>query len=295
MRAEFVSLFESREFQFDGRANDPSRLPYQYRLFVPDIKDTNAKLPLVLWLHGSGEAGDDNLQQLRWLDQLIITRPWQRARYPFFLLAVQCPSDNRLWFRSRSSESSDAMVDVAMAILDKTVREFPIDTDRVCLAGVSSGGAGCWELASRQPEQFSAVAPMASFGGDLSRVAHLKGVPVWAFNSTRDATTPVDGIRRTVNSLKNAGGVAHLTEVDSADHNCWSTAFEDYHLLEWLLAQRRGAASQSPRPGSISIRGKIQNTLKGWSLPQLVSQASIPIVLIIVILAIRKSRLRERS
>ena len=107
----------------------------------------------------------------------------------------------------------------------------------------------------------------------MARLAH---VPVWAFHSDHDAKVSAQAARRVVGALQQAGGTARLTEIDSQDHNCWSAAFEDYHLLEWLLSQRRGASSAWNGPGTISLRGRIiNNLLKGWKIWQIALQAGV--------------------
>lgn len=135
------------------------------------------------------------------------------------------------------------MLNVVMAALENTLQENPaIDPSRISLIGVSAGGSGCWELAMRHPEKFSCVAPTGSGGGDNSRVSQLVGLPVWAFHSIHDRSTPIDGVRNTVEALKAVGGQVELTEVNSSDHFVWRMAFDDYDLLGWLLHERRQPA-----------------------------------------------------
>jgi poly(3-hydroxybutyrate) depolymerase len=165
--AEFVTLFTPLEYRYSGGGYE-ERL-FKYRLYVPDA--TTERMPLVVWLHGVGEAGHDNVNQLRWLERLVFRRSWKERDYPFFLLAVQCPLDNSAWTRNGArAAGDDDMIDVARAVMEETLRSYPIDPERVYLAGISSGGSGCWEFAARYPEYFAAVAPMASGGGDRSRV-----------------------------------------------------------------------------------------------------------------------------
>jgi predicted esterase len=298
--AEFVSLLTPLEYAYTGGGYD-NRL-FHYRLFVPIATDSAEKRPLIVWLHGLGEAGDDNVHHLRWLNRLIFLPPLKPERYPFFLLAVQCPHDNPAWTRNHLSAGDD-MIDVASAILEQTLRDFPIDPERVYLAGLSTGGSGCWEFATRYPEFFAAVAPLASAGGNNLQVRRLTNIPIWAFHSNQDAGTPIRFVRSTVQALKEADGNVHLTEIESTSHESWKPAFDDYHLLDWLLSQRRGQASSSPAPGTIALRRRLQDFAKGWQWWQILLQVAVPTILLVAIAkvitqrrrAIARSRLASSS
>ena len=190
------------------------------------------------------------------------------------------------------------MLNVALAILKQTMSKHPVDVDRISVSGVSSGGSACWAFALRHPDLFSAVAPLASGGIPVSEVDKLIGLPVWAFHSTRDAGTTVDGVRATVSALQHGGGTAHLTEIDTHRHDCWHAAFEAYDLLDWLLVQKRGEASQHP-PGARVTRGRIimawRSLTTGWTPLLLLGQFGIPLLLILALWSARRKRRRSSS
>jgi predicted peptidase len=136
-----------------------------------------------------------------------------------------------------------------MDVLHKVMQDYPVDADRICLAGVSTGGSACWEMAMRYPDMFAAVVPMASWGGDMSRAARLARIPIWTFHNRDDDTpTPVD-VRRTVKAVEEAGGNIHLTLVPATGHNCWYAAFKVHDAMGWMLLQRRGALICWAPPG----------------------------------------------
>jgi predicted esterase len=287
---DFVSLSIPLEFRYTGGGYRDEL--FRYRLFLPNMADQKKNWPLIVWLHGNCESQRDNIAHLRWLDQFVFRPPWHKGRYPFFLLAVQCPRDNFDWTR-RASDIQDDMANVAAAIVEQTLGDYPIDPDRVYLSGVSSGGSGCWEFALRHPELFAAVAPMGSDGGNNTRVDQLKDMPVWAFHCNRDTDTPVALVRATVRVLSEAGGKACLTEIDSAKHDCWTAAFNDYHLLDWLLSQRRG--QPSPPPGSVPFTTRLADFAKTWQWWQAVAQVAIPLAICSAIWNLMKTSVRARS
>jgi predicted peptidase len=241
----FGELFSEQSYEYSGRAYHNKT--FRYQLFIPDMSPPPEGLPLIVWLHGYGEAGDDNRSQLRYLYELVLRPLLKHSKCPFFLLALQCPKDNPSW--TTTSANADDMIDVLLATIDKTTAERPVDLQRITVAGVSSGGTGCWEFAMRHPDRFAAIALMASSGCDRSRLDKLVDVPVWAFHNTRDSGTPIDSVRATVRDLQAAGGSAFLTEYEIAGHDAWTAAFLTDDLLDWLLAQRRGKRSWLHAPG----------------------------------------------
>src|SRR5664279_3590284 len=104
LQPAMVALFEEREFRRDAAT-------IRYRLFIPEIEDKSKRYPLVIWLHGRGEGGDDNLYQLRWLNDLMFHPIADKRAFPFFVLALQCPH-NDLWFHD--DRSKDDMIEISI-------------------------------------------------------------------------------------------------------------------------------------------------------------------------------------
>ncbi len=300
---KYVALFTPLEYRYTGGAYKNEL--FKYRLFVPTPTAPAAKKPLVVWLHGRGEAGDDNVAQLGLLFEFFFPFPWEKDRYPFFFLAVQCPTANPDWTRSDPAAGDD-MVNVVAAIVQDAAHKYAVDPNRIYLAGVSNGGTGCWELASRHPEVFAAVAPMGSSGIDVSRIKPLVNIPVWAFHNIDDPASPIQYVRNTVDELKHVGGKVHLSELNAESINCWSTAFGEYNLLDWILLQRRGQTGLAAPPGTIvrpkdgepqtAPRPVAPQAQRGWLWWQIVLQAMVlaaPIVIAWTI--VRSFRRRSRG
>jgi len=229
----FADLFEEHEYRCNGGKfqNDL----FHYRLFVPRNVKAGEQYPLLVWLHGYGESGSDNQWNLKFLSSIIDTaNPIEQ--YRFFVLSVQCPLSDPTWFHGHRVGSDD-MLTVTYDILQETLRDRPIDQDRVYLAGVSLGGTGCWEMALRYPDLFAAVAPMGSDGGDMSRAATLR-MPIWAYHCRYDRP---EGVQKIVFAVQEAGGNAYLTLLPWREHGGWPVAFRQDDIMGWMLAQRRGA------------------------------------------------------
>jgi predicted peptidase len=243
VRPEFAALFDACEYRYTGGQFHDEL--FKYRLFVPRNLKPGERCPLLVWLPGLGENGSDNEKNLRWLN-LIIRDVSRIEEYRFFILAVQCPTDLQ-W--AKAPDSADDMVAVTHTILEKTLKEQPVDQDRIYVSGVSAGSSAVWEMALRFPSLFAAVVPMASGGGDPARAASLVDTPVWAFHNREDKATPCAGDEAMIAALQNAGGNAYLTlgwkyfdevpEVNTG-HDCWSKAVYSDQVMDWMLEQRRG-------------------------------------------------------
>jgi lysophospholipase L1-like esterase len=131
---------------------------------------------------------------------------------------------------------------LALGALDAVLKEFPIDTDRLYVTGLSMGGYGTWDLLTRSPGRWAAAAPVCG-GGDASRIAVAKAVPVWAFHGVLDPTVPVVRTREMIAALEKAGGQPMFSEYPYLQHDSWTTAYGEPELLPWMFAQKRGQAA----------------------------------------------------
>ena len=197
-----------------------------YLLFLPEgYGEAEGPWPLVLFLHGAGERGDD-------LDQVAVHGPPRRVRggesFPFVLVAPQCPEGT--WWQTNT----------LTALLDEVIDACDVDEDRVYLTGLSMGGFGTWALAVAQPDRFAAIAPLCG-GYEPYMARQIAHVPAWVIHGAQDPVVPPGRSEQMVEALRAAGAEPKLTIYPDADHDCWTRTYEDPAFYEWLLAQRRPA------------------------------------------------------
>ena len=235
-----------------GNADDGSNLPFRY--FVPPGYDGSQAYPLILFLHGSGERGDDNEAQLNnnANGAMSLLDDDNLALQPVFMIAPQCPTDG--WWSGSTLLS-------AIGIIDQMSATYHIDPARVYVTGLSMGGMGTWSAATAEPDRFAAAVPMSG-SGDTSAAASVATLPFWFFHANDDPTVPVSGSDTLVQALRDAGGDVVYTRYDTGGHGIWPVAYTHPLLFEWIVSQRRNAPSAMAPP---VLRIEAPTDLGGWS------------------------------
>ena len=222
----------------DGAASIP------YRLFQPTLTDPSEKLPLILFLHGMGDRGTDNVGQTYWMNNLAAKT--SSGQYAAYVLAPQI--NTNMWFAGNSGTPSEAM-SLTLQALHQAMQNPNVDTSRIYVTGVSMGGMGTWDILRRDPSLFAAAVPMSG-GGDPSTADAIKNIPIWAFHGSADDVVPVDSTRAMIQALKDAGGSPNYTEVDGGGHYIWPEIYQDANntLYPWLFSQHLGEIDPSLIP-----------------------------------------------
>ncbi len=208
-----------------------TQLPgYHYILFSPEDAYASEKVwPLIVFLHGVGERGNDlNLVARQGLPRLLK----QRRSFPFVTAVPQLP-DKEYWISSLVDE-----------LIPHVAAQFHIDEDRIYLTGISMGGYGTWMTAINYPNRFAAIAPICG-GGDPNAVSAIEDVPVWAFHGAKDPVVPVSESQVMVEALKKAGGDVKLTVYPEGGHDVWTETYESDALYRRFLQQNRKARAVS--------------------------------------------------
>ena len=196
----------------------------KYLLYLPKqySMDQSKKWPMILFLHGSGESGDD-------LEKVKVHGPpklvEQGKEIPFIIVSPQSPGGG--W----NIEALDAL-------LNEVTSKYAVDQDRLIVTGLSMGGFGTWSLALEFPNRFAAIAPICG-GGIPARARRLRNTPAWVFHGAKDPVVPLKASQDMVDALKAAGGDVKFTVYPEAGHDAWTEAYNSPELWEWFLQQKR--------------------------------------------------------
>ncbi|WP_425613879.1 prolyl oligopeptidase family serine peptidase [Anatilimnocola sp. NA78] len=211
-----------QQFTTKNEAGEETTL--HYWLYLPANHDGKAKFPLMMFLHGSGERGDD-------LDVVKKHGPPKvcetQKDWAFITISPQCPKEKR-W---------DA--ETLAKLVDHVAKQQNADEQRLYITGLSMGGSGTWALTSKYPDKFAAAVPMCG-RGDAAQAEKLVKLPIWVFHGAKDTGSPVALSETMVDAIKKAGGDKIKFTIDpDAGHDCWTKAYSTPELYSWLLEQKK--------------------------------------------------------
>jgi predicted peptidase len=239
--AEKGGVFEKRTF------TGASGKELLYRLLKPDNYDPSGTTayPLVIFLHGAGERGNDNELQLA-EGVKEFAKAETRKKHPCFVIAPQCPL-NKSWGTIRKPEGHLTLLKtkepteatgLTLELAEALPKEFRIDPKRIYITGLSMGGFGTWDVLARHPDRFAAAIPICGGGIEDTAPAFAK-VPIWVFHGTIDPEVEVELSRKMVEALRKAGGKPGFTEYPDAEHDSWTRTYRNPDVLDWLFAQKK--------------------------------------------------------
>lgn len=224
-----------------------------YTVYVPPEYTPHAAWPVILFLHGSEQRGDDGLRPT--VDGIAEAVRRNRKLCPAVIVFPQCP-EGQNW--------SGPTLEMALRCVEATSHEYHLDPQRCYIAGQSLGGAGVLEALTLLPEHFAAGASMAGFIGHptlppepaiVARVApRLAKTPLWLYHGSADKNVNPAHSQELSRAINAVGGATRYTEVPEAGHNVWDRAYADARFWQWLLSQRRvtspaaGVPTSAPAP-----------------------------------------------
>jgi dienelactone hydrolase len=203
---------------------------HKYVVYLPSSYSPDVRWPVILYLHGAGERGNDGT-----LQTTVGLGPFVKARrddFPYVVVFPQCEDTQISILQAWAPTSPDGKR--ALAILSQVERDYAIDAHRRILTGWSMGGYGTWSQGAADPSHWSALVPVSG-GGDPTWGSKLASVPIWAFAGANDQVVPPRDTVQMVDAVRAAGGHPTLSVVPDVGHDVWQKVYNDSQLYVWLM------------------------------------------------------------
>jgi predicted peptidase len=201
-----------------------------YRILTPRNYDPAKKYPVLIFLHGIGERGTDNEQQLGWHSDLF-KQDSIREKYQAFIVLPQCPT-TYYWFDKQITENLKGLVGAI-------AEEYTIDSDRIYITGFSMGAYGTFAMVSQNPDMFAAAIAISG-DGDAHRASVMAKTKWRIFAGKKDEVVPSDKSEKMAAALKKSGASVSFTLYPNANHSAtWTNAFSEPDFCSWIFSVSR--------------------------------------------------------
>ncbi len=242
--AQDITLYEKNVYI------SPSGHELPYRILFPEQYDRTKKYPLVLFLHGGGERGNDNEKHLTHGAKLFLTEE-NRKNFQAIVIVPQCSMES-YWAAAeinRTTTPFTITIDYskpepqplhsAIELVQKVSNEEGVDKKRIYITGLSMGGMGTYEAVYRYPKLFAAAMPICGAGDVAKYDKRVAKVPFRAFHGAVDAVVDVRNSQQMVEKLKSLKASVLYTEYPNVNHNSWDNAFAEPDFLSWMFSKKR--------------------------------------------------------
>lgn len=218
-----------------------------YRILYPQEFKAHKKYPLVLFLHGAGERGKDNIAQLTHGGDLFL-KDSVRTAFPAIVVFPQAPKEDYwaqvavdrdtipLEFDFQFEKGPTRSLELVMGLVDSLKQKEFIDPDRIYLGGLSMGAMGTYELLGRRPDVFAAAFAICGGGAPVIAKKLPPGFPIWIFHGEKDDVVLPRYSKEMARLINSAGGNAKLSLYPDDNHNSWDSALAEPCLLPWLFS-----------------------------------------------------------
>lgn len=220
-----------------------------YRVLLPEGYDASKTYPLIYFLHGSGERGNDNEKQLVHGAKLFLKEE-MRKNFPAIVVFPQCPEDS-YWSNVIRRDTGGyreynfipggkptIAMSMAQRLLKDLLKKYPINKNQVYVGGLSMGGMGTFEIVRRNPKLFAAAFPICG-GASPATAPKLKRVHWWVFHGAKDNVVVISHSEKMVEALKRVNAMVKFTVYPEANHNSWDAAFAEPELFPWLFSNKK--------------------------------------------------------
>lgn len=230
----------------------------KYCLYLPDDYSASKKYPVILFLHGAGEIGNDNSAHIQTLEKMFLNN----ADYISQAILL-CPQTPEWWNLDRNyTGDKQGTLSSAMNLLNKIQKEYSCDKNRIYVTGLSMGGYATWEMLEHYGNVFAAGVPLCGFG-NTNNGAAFKNIPIRIYHGTADPTVSYSSSQSMYNSIIAAGGTkVALFPLHGVLHDAWNYAYADRDLFGWMFSQNKakGVVKYSP-PDCFRIVDSIGKTV----------------------------------
>lgn len=230
---------------------DSNNTQLPYRMLKPENINDGDKYPLVVFLHGSGERGDDNEKQLTY-GASVFSNPANADKFPAFVIFPQCKEkawtdkiSPEMFMPGSSTPPESKSEEAVMELIANVIENNPIDQNRIYIVGISMGGIAAFDLVCRYPSVFTAAVPICG-AVNPDRLSEAKDVKFLIFHGEDDDEVPSFCSREAYKALSAAGADVDYIEFAGIGHECWSSAFNYPTLLSWLFSKRKDNSMQQP-------------------------------------------------
>jgi predicted peptidase len=207
-----------------------------YLLFTPkEYKSDGEPWPLLLFLHGYGESGRNELERVKIHGPPKLVE--KQSDFPFVLVAPQCPPVKYDMKEIVKAWKAAELIQ----LVDHVAKNVNVDPARIYVTGLSMGGFGTWRLVAAHPERFAAAVPICGGGEPEAMAESLAGVPIWAFHGARDPVVPLSASEKMVDAVRRAGGQVEFTVYPDVEHDSWTETYLNEEVYDWLLSHRKKA------------------------------------------------------
>ena len=240
LKSQDLSLYEEKIYLFE---NDT----LNYRILKPLDYDPKKQYPVHLFLHGSGERGNDNLSQLTHGGKLFLKKE-NREKYNSWVIFPQCKENERwpsipsdLWDKALDNKiiKPNESLGLVIRFMDEFIERKQVNKKKIYLSGLSMGGMGAFELLFRRPNMFAAATPIC--GNGIAELVKLYAdkVAIWIFHGSDDGVISPKHSLKMARAIINSGGSPKMTLYENVGHNSWDNAFDEKDFLKWIHSKSK--------------------------------------------------------
>lgn len=221
-----------------------------YRMLLPENFSEDKSYPVVLFLHGAGERGNDNERQLTHGSQLFLNAENRKA-FPAIIIFPQCPK-NDYWASAEIDRTIKPIgitfplenqptisMKLVMELMDEFSEKTFVNTRQIYVGGLSMGGMGTFEILYRQPNRYAAAITICGGGNPETAKLYANSTALWSFHGAKDDVVNPQLSLNMISAYLQVGGTPNFTLYADDNHNSWDSAFAEPELLTWLFSKSK--------------------------------------------------------